>query len=63
MFLNHLEIGSGSDGANLYLATRLQGIDTTHLSPEQLAFFVLNAYATSTVNQGVGGSPKLARVS
>ncbi len=61
--LNHLEIGSGYDGANLYLGTKLQGVDSSKLDLADLAFFVLNAYATSTVNQGVGGTPKIARIS
>ena len=60
---NHREIGSGADGANLYLSTKLQGVDSSKLGLADLAFFALNAYATSTVNQGVGGTPKIARIS
>ena len=59
----HMEIGSGSDGANIYLATKLQGVDSTQLSVADLLFFTLNAYSTATVNQGVGGTPKIARIS
>jgi hypothetical protein len=60
---NHIEMGSGTDGANLYLGTKLQGIDSTKLELADLTFFALNAYATSTVNKGVGGTPKIARIS
>jgi hypothetical protein len=60
---NHVEIGSGGDGANMYLSTKLQGVDSNQLTPADLAFFALNAYSTATVNQGVGGTPKIARIS
>jgi hypothetical protein len=62
-FMDHFEIGSGSDGANLYLSTRLQGLNVSKLSLEDLAFFALQAHATSTINRGVGGTPKIAVVS
>jgi hypothetical protein len=62
-FSDHFEIGSGADGANLYLSTRLQGLDVSRLPLEDLAFFALNAHATSTINRGVGGTPKIAIVS
>lgn len=55
-------IGSGSDGADLSLSTKLQGLDITKLSPEELAYFATNAYVISTMNQGVGGTPKLAKI-
>lgn len=61
--LDHIENGSGSDGANLYLATKLQGIDPSKLSFSDIAFFAMNAYSLSTVNMGVGGTPKIAKVS
>lgn len=60
---NHMEAGSGIDGANLYLGTKLQGVDTTQLTLADLTFFALNAFSTSTVNQGVGGTPKIAMIS
>ena len=59
----HQEIGSGMDGANLYLVSKLQGTDTRKLSEIELAFYVVNAYSLSTVNQGVGGTPRIARIS
>jgi hypothetical protein len=62
-FSDHLEIGSGNDGANLYLANKLQGVDTSRLKINDLTFFALNAYASSTINSGVGGTPIIALVS
>ena len=62
-FLDRIEIGSGSDGANMYFVTKLQGLDITKLSLSDMAFFVTNAYSQSTINQGVGGTPKIAIVS
>lgn len=61
--VNHMEIGSGADGANLYLGTKLPGVDSTKLTLADLTFFALNAYAAATINQGVGGTPKIARIS
>ena len=62
MFTKTQCIGSGSEGADLSLSTRLQGLDVTKLSPEELAYFATNAYVISTMYQGVGGTPKLAKV-
>ncbi|MBI5001954.1 hypothetical protein HZC31_01065 [Candidatus Woesearchaeota archaeon] len=62
-FQDHSEIGSGADGAHMYLSTKLQGVDTTQLPLQDLIFFALNAYNQATVNQGVGGTPKIAVVS
>ena len=59
----HIEIGSGNDGANLYFSKELQGLDSKRLTLPQLAFFAMNAYSNSTVNRGVGGTPKVARIS
>ncbi|MBS3146722.1 hypothetical protein J4471_03425 [Candidatus Woesearchaeota archaeon] len=61
-FHSHMEIGSGSDGANFYFTTKLQGVDTSKLQPAELTFFVCNAYCLSTINTGVGGTPKIASV-
>jgi len=61
--LDHYEIGSGSDAANLYFTTRLQGIDTDNLDVSDLVFNAMNAYSQSTVNQGVGGTPRVALIS
>ncbi len=64
LFMDHIEIGSGADGSNMYLATNLQGIHSeTELNTADLTFFALNAYNSSTINQGVGGRPKVIRVS
>ena len=62
-FMDHTEVGSGRDGANLYFATKLQGIDATRLKEEDLAFFAVNAYSFANINAGVGGTPKIARIS
>jgi len=64
LFSDHIEIGSGSDGANMYLATSLQGINpASQLNTDDLLLFTLNAYNSSTMNHGVGGRPKIYRVS
>lgn len=56
----HHEIGSGADGANMYLSTKLQGLEPGKLERPELVFYGLNAYANATVNEGVGGTPKIA---
>ena len=63
LFRSHVEIGSGADGANIHFGTKLQGIDTRKLGRTDLAFFTTNAYCLSTIDQGVGGTPKIATVS
>ncbi|MBW2991315.1 hypothetical protein KY348_06475 [Candidatus Woesearchaeota archaeon] len=60
---SHIEIGSGADGAHWYFTTKLQGMDNKKLKPDQLAFYAMNAYSFSTMNRGVGGTPKMAHVS
>jgi hypothetical protein len=62
-FSNHIQIGSGIDAANLYLISSLQGLSPTELSFPDSAFFALNAYSMSTINTGVGGTPRIALVS
>lgn len=62
LFLPHVEIGSGQDGANMYFTTKLQGLDSTKLNFEELTFFVVNAYTLANVNIGVGGTPKIAHI-
>ena len=62
-YLGHLEIGSGSDGSNLYFSTKLQGLDRKNLTMNELLFFSCNGYNVSTVNNGVGGIPKIAQIS
>ncbi len=61
-FIDRTQIGSGSDGADMYFSTKLQGIDTKGLDSDKLAFFAANAYSSSTVNHGVGGTPKIAQI-
>ena len=61
-YTDHIEIGSGADGANMYFMTRLQGVDSKKLNSADLAFFVVNGYSLSTVNQGVGGTPKMVHI-
>jgi len=64
LFMDHIEIGSGFDGANMYFATNLQGIGLgTKLNTADLSFFALNAYNSSSINQGVGGTPRIINVS
>jgi hypothetical protein len=60
---NHMMTGSGTDAADLYVEKKLQGVKTRSLGRTELTFFVANAYSESTINQGVGGTPKLAFVS
>lgn len=62
LFRDHIELGSGSDGAHMYFSTKLQGVDVKNLKPEELAFFATNAYGFAAVNEGVGGKPKIARI-
>jgi hypothetical protein len=61
-FSSHIEMGSGRDGADLYMRTKLQGIEPVSLKTEQLLFYALNAFSTSTINSGVGGTPKIVRI-
>ena len=64
LFMDHIEIGSGFDGANMYLAANLQGIGLgTELNTADLSFFALNAYNSSSINQGVGGTPRIISIS
>lgn len=58
----HLEIGSGRDGASLYLASKLPGVVVSDLQLNQLMFYAINAYSKATVNQGVGGTPKICMI-
>ena len=63
LFMDHIEIGSGFDGANMYLAANLQGIgQDIDLDTTDLMFFAMNAYNSSSINQGVGGTPKLIKI-
>ncbi len=64
LFLDHIEIGSGADGSNIYFAANLQGIKQgTELKTHDLLFFALNAYNFSTINTGVGSRPTIIKVS
>jgi hypothetical protein len=51
--------GSGRDGANYYFSKELQGKNSDKFSLEELVFHVGNAYACSTINIGVGGTPNI----
>jgi hypothetical protein len=60
---HHVEIGSGSDAANLYFSAVLQGVDPKKLTDvADLAYFAANAYSMADVNSGVGGVPKMAHI-
>ncbi len=59
----HAYIGSGMEGAHRYFYEKLQGIPHNAMKPDELLFFALNAYMHATINQGVGGAPKIALVS
>ena len=60
--LEHIEIGSGSDGANMYFATKLQGAEPKKFDLGDLLFFVANGYSQATINAGVGGTPKIVTI-
>lgn len=62
MFVDHTEIGSGTDGAHFYLATKLQGVNVEKLKSADLLFFLINAYSYANVNSGVGGTPKIGKI-
>jgi hypothetical protein len=51
--------GSGADGAEVYFATRFPGIDLSRCEQRDLLFHAINAFNYSTINRGVGGSPKI----
>ncbi len=55
--------GSGTDGAHLYFAGTLQGLEIKSLQSSDLLFHAMNAYAHASINVGVGGTPKIAHVS
>lgn len=58
-FSPHAEIGSGADGAGMYFATKLQGLNPSGMDIGQMAFLAMNAYCSATVNMGVGGTPQI----
>lgn len=63
LFAEHIEIGSGADGANFYFSEKLQGIPLdAKLGTEELLFYAVNAYNASNMNQGVGGRPRIVNV-
>ncbi|MBI4438302.1 hypothetical protein HY640_00040 [Candidatus Woesearchaeota archaeon] len=61
-FGDTIYLGGGADASNIYLIEELQGIDTKLLRKPDLLFYALNAYALSTLNTGVGGTPTIAMV-
>jgi hypothetical protein len=46
----------------MYFTQKLQGAELENMSDAEMLFEAVNAYCTSTVNQGVGGTPKIAYV-
>ncbi len=62
-FMHHIELGSGADGAHMYLSNALQGLSMKDLSAQDLTFFAVNAYTSANINIGVGGTPRVAVIS
>lgn len=62
VFLPHLEIGSGADAAQLYFLEMLQGVNTGNLDKAKLLVHASCAYMRSTLNVGVGGTPRMVLV-
>lgn len=60
LYIPHLEIGSGSDSAQLYFLENLQGLDPKRMDVGELAYGAGCAYLKSTLNVGVGGTPRVA---
>ena len=58
----HVEIGSGADGAHLYFSGKLQGVEPAKLTVPELVFFGINAYGFASINHGVGGAPRITLV-
>lgn len=57
--LPHHEIGGGANAARLYFAETMHGIDASKLKTSELAFYTACAFMRSTVELGVGGTPKM----
>ncbi len=61
-FTDHVEIGSGADGGQMYLGTKLQGLKAKDLKLQELVFFAVNAYGLASINSGVGGTPDITLI-
>lgn len=67
---NHIEqiedltyvIGSGTDGAHLFLTMERQGLDMSRFTEQELLLMISKGYAGANLNQGVGGQASLARI-
>ncbi len=57
--LPHHEIGNGAKAARLYFAESLQGIEPSNLTTPDLAFYTSCAFMKSTIEAGVGGTPRI----
>ncbi|MFW6025989.1 MAG: hypothetical protein ACOCRX_06560 [Candidatus Woesearchaeota archaeon] len=59
IFLNYDIIGSGKDYAHSYLLENLVGKKVDDFKIEDFVLFGINSYSKSTLNEGVGGRPKI----
>ena len=59
IFLNYDIIGSGKDYAHSYLLENLVGKEVDDFKIEDFLLFGINSYSKSTLNEGVGGRPKI----
>lgn len=57
--LPYITNGIGKDGADFYLLQKTQGIDPDDISLGEILFHTGMAYAASTINRGVGGTPNI----
>jgi len=55
--------GSGRDASGVYFASKLNGVDTSKMTVEQMLYTVVNAYSLSSINEAVDGTPKIALLS
>lgn len=62
IFLPHVEIGSGADAAQMYFLEMLQGVNTGRLDAAKMLVYVASAYMKSTLNVGVGGTPRIVLI-
>jgi hypothetical protein len=62
IFMDRIEIGSGTDGADMYLSDVLRGVDTDKLKNHDLVFYAAKAFNSAEINTSVGGLPTIALV-
>lgn len=60
--LPHHEIGYGVNAARLYFAESMPGVEPSSLITPELAFHTSCAFMKSTIEAGVGGTPRMAFV-